>query len=362
MWRYYVALILVLSHSLAEKEPGGGELPAHKRQSVQYSTLVGPSFVNASLHAQTHATVGKTVYLTCIVKNLHNYTVSWVRARDIHLLTAGVTTYTSDNRFSAVNPVGGDHWMLRLRHARPSDAGTYLCQVSVSPPISVPITLTVSEAVASVRPGTDVYLKVGSKVVLICEVIGCPYPASPAWYRGYRLQGGTSVSEGHFQSQNINGLGLMPLSANLSYPLSSASTPLQSTNARLKMVPKLSFDQYSPKMLFLRSHIPKLKLSPFIEPSSSLVILPVATATLTRPKALVTHSGVYSCLSTCTSPVNLTLHVLTDDEETAAMQHPNGASGLYLLSPPPKAKIFSSIHLGTLLTAMYIHIIHGTII
>lgn len=54
---------------------GGGELPAHKRQSVQYSTLVGPSFLNTSVHAHAHAPIGQTAYLTCIVRNLHNYTV-----------------------------------------------------------------------------------------------------------------------------------------------------------------------------------------------------------------------------------------------------------------------------------------------
>ncbi|XP_042216929.1 uncharacterized protein LOC121862674 [Homarus americanus] len=104
MWSW-AALILLLSHvclggftgtdghRLTDKE----ELPAHKRQSVQYSTLVGPSFINASIHAHAHAPIGQTAYLTCVVRNLHNYTVSWVRARDIHLLTAGETTYTSDN-------------------------------------------------------------------------------------------------------------------------------------------------------------------------------------------------------------------------------------------------------------------------
>ncbi|XP_047500864.1 uncharacterized protein LOC125046905 [Penaeus chinensis] len=97
----WTVVLLLLSHGGAGASTGGedgGELPAHKRQSVQYSTLVGPSFLNSSVHAHAHAPIGQTAYLTCIVRNLHNYTVSWVRARDIHLLTAGETTYTSDHR------------------------------------------------------------------------------------------------------------------------------------------------------------------------------------------------------------------------------------------------------------------------
>lgn len=62
-------------YSISAGGAGGGELPAHKRQSVQYSTLVGPSFLNTSVHAHAHAPIGQTAYLTCIVRNLHNYTV-----------------------------------------------------------------------------------------------------------------------------------------------------------------------------------------------------------------------------------------------------------------------------------------------
>ncbi|XP_069945061.1 hemicentin-2-like, partial [Cherax quadricarinatus] len=178
--------------------PGAGEksqVPAHKRQSVQYSTLVGPSFVNASVHAYAHAPVGQTAYLTCVVRNLHNYTVSWVRARDIHLLTAGKTTYTSDHRFVGVNPGGGEQWVLRLHHAKPTDAGMYLCQVSVTPPISTSVTLLVTEAAARVSPGREIFLKEGSRLVLVCEVRGCPYPAHPTWYRGSQVSTTTEVQE-----------------------------------------------------------------------------------------------------------------------------------------------------------------------
>ncbi|XP_069945060.1 integumentary mucin C.1-like [Cherax quadricarinatus] len=69
--------------------------------------------------------------------------------------------------------------------------------------------------------------------------------------------------------------------------------------------------------------------------------LPIAKVTLTRPQAKVAHAGVYTCMNSCTPPVNLTLHVLIGDEETAAMQHlsgslslapAGGASGLLLVA------------------------------
>ncbi|XP_071541480.1 uncharacterized protein [Panulirus ornatus] len=324
MWAWWVALLLFLSHlclSGSQGGEGGGgqeEVPAHKRQSVQYSTLVGPSFVNTSLHAHTHALIGQTAYLTCVVRNLHNYTVSWVRARDIHLLTAGETTYTSDHRFVAVNPGSGGRWVLRLHHARPSDAGTYLCQVSVSPPISSPVTLLVTEAVAMVKPGREVFLKEGSQVVLVCEVRGCPYPALPTWYRARQVQQGTELYEGQVEGS---------ASPTATTTTTSDPPPHSTTTTTTTQHPHLNLNIISftsarpstsePGPAALTSTLPTTTPTP--------IGLPIARVTLTRPKASSAHSGLYTCTNTCTEPVNLTLHVLTGDEETAAMQHLSGS-------------------------------------
>ncbi|ROT64783.1 hypothetical protein C7M84_017271 [Penaeus vannamei] len=71
------------------------------------------------------ALLGKTAVLNCRVKNIGNKTVSWIRHRDIHLLTVGRFTYTSDDRFSALHSVGSEDWLLKIHYLQERDAGKY---------------------------------------------------------------------------------------------------------------------------------------------------------------------------------------------------------------------------------------------
>lgn len=57
-----------------------------------------------------------------------------MRHRDIHLLTVGRYTYTSDQRFSAHHVPMTHFWQLRIRELTHNDAGKYECQVSTTPP------------------------------------------------------------------------------------------------------------------------------------------------------------------------------------------------------------------------------------
>ncbi|PNF40671.1 hypothetical protein B7P43_G03796 [Cryptotermes secundus] len=69
--------------------------------------------------------------------------VSWVRHRDIHLLTVGRYTYTSDQRFEAIHSPHTEDWTLRIRYPQRKDSGIYECQISTTPPIGHPVYLTV---------------------------------------------------------------------------------------------------------------------------------------------------------------------------------------------------------------------------
>ncbi|XP_066948027.1 lachesin-like [Macrobrachium rosenbergii] len=122
------------------------------------------------------ALLGKMAVLNCRVKNIGNKTVSWIRHRDIHLLTVGRFTYTSDQRFSASHAPGSEDWLLKIHYLQERDAGNYECQISTTPPISHLVHLDVVEPVTEIAGGPDVYINTGSRLSLSCSVKYSPDP------------------------------------------------------------------------------------------------------------------------------------------------------------------------------------------
>jgi hypothetical protein len=71
--------------------------------------------------------------LYTILPNYVCLQVSWIRHRDLHILTSGPHTYTSDARVEVVHPPNSDLWTLRIVSARASDRGRFECQVNTEP-------------------------------------------------------------------------------------------------------------------------------------------------------------------------------------------------------------------------------------
>lgn len=62
--------------------------------------------------------------------------VSWVRRKgdDLHLLTFGQHTYSSDSRYMLEYQAPND-WRLLIQYANERDEGTYSCEVNSHPPL-----------------------------------------------------------------------------------------------------------------------------------------------------------------------------------------------------------------------------------
>lgn len=79
--------LLLYTLDLAQDVEGNVNYDVEEIVAIDIPTS-GPHFDYSGFKNVT-ALVGNTAYLNCLVKNIGNKTVSWVRHRDIHLLTVG---------------------------------------------------------------------------------------------------------------------------------------------------------------------------------------------------------------------------------------------------------------------------------
>ncbi|PRD27732.1 UNVERIFIED_CONTAM: hypothetical protein NCL1_34502 [Trichonephila clavipes] len=74
---------------------------------------------------------------------LFRFQVSWIRRKDLHVLTVGRFTYTSDQRFQTIHLENSDDWTLQVKYPQSKDGGVYECQVSTVPKMSHFVNLNV---------------------------------------------------------------------------------------------------------------------------------------------------------------------------------------------------------------------------
>ncbi|XP_063236727.1 zwei Ig domain protein zig-8-like [Bacillus rossius redtenbacheri] len=169
--------VLVLLSPRACGADGEEDLPSTGNDSLS------PHF-DLDVAREVTAAAGRTAFLRCRVQQLGDKAVSWIRQRDLHILTVGLLTYTSDERFQAVRPRGSDTWTLQLRYPQLRDSGVYECQVNTEPKISLAFQLRVVEWRARLLGPADLYVRSGSSVALTCVVGQGPHDLGTVlWYR-----------------------------------------------------------------------------------------------------------------------------------------------------------------------------------
>ncbi|KAL0810871.1 hypothetical protein ABMA28_010175 [Loxostege sticticalis] len=205
--------------------------------------------------------VGQTAFLHCRVEQLGDKAVSWIRKRDLHILTAGILTYTSDQRFQVIRPDKSENWTLQIKFPQERDAGIYECQVNTEPKMSLAFQLNVVEAKAHILGPVDLYVKTGSSLSLTCILSQGPHDLGTIfWYKGSKLIEYKEVEENEIAEE------------------------------------------------------PRIRLR--TEWTEQL------TSRLTIEKLLPSDSGNYSCVPTMAEAASVNVHVI-NGEHPAAMQHGN---------------------------------------
>ncbi|XP_042862719.1 zwei Ig domain protein zig-8-like [Penaeus japonicus] len=176
---------------------------AHQVASPGQVSATQP-YIDPATPLHVKAYVGVTASLPCIVNNLGQRSVSWVRHRDIHVLTVGRFTFTNDDRFVALHEDGSNAWILNLRSPTTNDTGTYECQINTKPTLSQLITLDVVEPQAIITAGRELYVDAGSSLSLTCQIVNAPAaPEFLLWY--HEQQVANYVEHVHVDTSHVNG-------------------------------------------------------------------------------------------------------------------------------------------------------------
>nr|XP_045621453.1 uncharacterized protein LOC123772392 isoform X2 [Procambarus clarkii] len=113
--------------------------------------------------------------------------VSWIRRWDWHILTTGIYTYTSDERFNVLHLDGSDDWTLQIKYAEIRDNGTYECQMYTGTGVlSQFVNLHVHTPRAAILGPQELHVQEGDTITLIC-VIQQSKPPFVFWYHGEKM-------------------------------------------------------------------------------------------------------------------------------------------------------------------------------
>ncbi|XP_018014585.1 zwei Ig domain protein zig-8 [Hyalella azteca] len=150
-------------------------------------------------------TEGEHAFLPCRVANLGDRSVTWMRKRTLHIISAGTLTYSPDDRYRVLHPPGTDEWTLHIKFAQKADAGWYECQVNADPKITRPVRLIVidknvddpfylhevdtlpdNSTIVELEGPAQRFIQLGSVLAVTC-IIKHEYQRGPAhvtWYHG----------------------------------------------------------------------------------------------------------------------------------------------------------------------------------
>lgn len=113
---------------------------------------------------------GDRALLPCVVRQLGDKSVSWLRKRDQDILTVDRYTFVADGRFESQYSVAAETWNLIINYVQGRDAGDYECQVSTEPKMSQIFNLRVVVPKVNIKPTGDLHVKAGSRVRIDCHI------------------------------------------------------------------------------------------------------------------------------------------------------------------------------------------------
>ncbi|ESN95121.1 hypothetical protein HELRODRAFT_179714 [Helobdella robusta] len=124
---------------------------------------------------------GEKAVMKCRVENLGTKTLTWRKENEVHPLTIGNHPFAPDSRMSVDHNARTSEWSLSIMDVKPSDEGTYRCQISTK---NGNHSQQIKLIVKTIKVTGDEYLESGNTIKLMCNVSGKPEPPhNLEWYK-----------------------------------------------------------------------------------------------------------------------------------------------------------------------------------
>lgn len=161
---FFTTLILATSFQIIAPQPARAQTAkAGDEQTAPRLNKHLPDLVSATSDEPIVAVVGQDAFISCVAKNLQNYTIIWRYTNDANapadnanqqqpgeaqqdqpptrssayndelgaILTAGRQRVIADDRFSVIQ--SHETWLLKISNVRLADTGTYVCHTNSEP-------------------------------------------------------------------------------------------------------------------------------------------------------------------------------------------------------------------------------------
>ncbi|XP_021944336.2 lachesin [Folsomia candida] len=125
---------------------------------------------------------GREAILSCSVSNLGKFKVGFLRAEDQTILTLDTKVVTHSGRVTVTHD--GVQWNLHIRPVKPQDEGCYMCQLNTAVMKKQVgcLSVNVSPTIIDEETSTDLTVREGENVTLVCKATGRP-PPKVTWRR-----------------------------------------------------------------------------------------------------------------------------------------------------------------------------------